>query len=381
MNTPDPLADYQPDVYSDGWINNLAAPAPMEPAEPAPALQQVEPASPYKISPIEDIGKTVWRDRLIDLKKNYPEPAFLLEFNGMKFFTIGDVVVIKGKPKKGKSHLMLVFIIALLTGSFIGINTSGVRVKKILYIDAEMQPNYTAALARKVHRLAGINPHENSDQFFVLNLKMDSPEERERLIEDTIRDLQPDLVFIDGVKDITRTEPNDQAEGKRIGEMLKKWTATYECMIMVAIHENKNDQNSRGAVGAAVEEICSEVWRIDRADDIFTASQTAFRYHSPIENLCFRMDEFGNMEPAEGKTKISPDEAKFAKTRFAFAEIFTHTEKLNFNALQDEYMRVKRVKQTAAYNAIMYAMDAQIIIKNLAGMYEISNLTSPHISQ
>ena len=323
--------------------------------------------------------KITWQHRLIDLKKHYPEPIFLLEFKGVKFFTLGDIIVIKGKPKKGKSHLMLVFSVALLIGEFIGINCR-TPAKKILYIDAEMHPNYTAALARKVHRLAGLHLQENSDRFFVLNLKQDSPAERERIIEEAIQELRPDVVFIDGVKDLTRTEHNDPAEGKRIGEMLKMWTAKYECMVMLAIHENKNDMNSRGAVGAAVEEVASEVWRIEKADEIFTAGQTLFRYHSPVEGLSFRMDDSGDIFPAEGKIKITPDELKFTKTRFAFAEIFTTSEKLTFNALQDEYMKVKRVKQTAAYNDIMYAVEAQIIVKNLAGLYELSNLTSPHFS-
>lgn len=335
----------------------------------------------YTIAPLEDAEKVTWQLRLIDMRKVYSEPVFLLEFKGIKFFTIGDIVVIKGKPKKGKSHLMLAFIVALLTGGFIGLNRTFAPVNKILYADCEMHPNYTAALARKVHRLAGLNLKENSDRFFVLNLKQDSPVERERIIEEAIQELRPDVCFVDGVKDLTRTEPNDQAEGKRIGEMLKAWTAKYECMVVLAIHQNKNDMNSRGSVGAAVEEVASEVWTIDKVDEIFTASQTLFRYHSPVEGLSFRMDDNGDILEAEGKPKMSIEEAKFTKTRFAFAEIFTANSKLNFNALQDEYMKVKRVKQTAAYNAIMYAVEAEIIVKNLAGMYELSNLTSPHISQ
>jgi hypothetical protein len=320
-----------------------------------------------------------WKDRQIDLSKEYPEPEFILEFEGMKFFTKGDIVVIKGKPKKGKSHLMISFIIALLSGEFIGLNRLK-SVTKILYVDCEMHANYTALLVRKIHYASGLSTKENSNELFVLNLKQDAPAERERIIENAIIELQPDIVFIDGVKDITRTEPNDQAEGKRIGEELKQWTAKYDCLIAIAIHENKNDLNSRGAVGAAVEEISSEVWRIDRdIDGLFTASQMLFRYHSPIENLCFTMDDKGNIQREDAKPKVSLAELKLLKMEFTFREVFTNYEKLTFNALQDEYMKVKRVKQTAAYNAIIWAVDKQIIVKNLIGLYELSNLTSPHI--
>ncbi|NCU32337.1 MAG: hypothetical protein EOM23_05285, partial [Candidatus Moranbacteria bacterium] len=279
-----------------------------------------------------------WKDRLIDLTKDYPEPTFILEFNGVKFFTKGDIIVIKGKPKKGKSHLIIAFIIAMLSGEYVGISRLN-KVTKILYVDCEMHQNYTALLNRKIHRAVGFSPNQSSNELIVLNLKADTPAERERLIEEAIQELKPYIVFIDGVKDITRTEPNDQAEGKRIGEELKQWSAKYNCMIAIAIHENKNDSNARGAVGAAVEEICSEVWRIDRnIEGLFTASQTLFRYHSPVENLCFKMDEYGNIQTAEAPPKVSNEEKKLQSMKFIFSEIFIKFKQLTFTGLQSEYM-------------------------------------------
>lgn len=321
----------------------------------------------------------MWKDRMINLENHYPEPEFMLDFDNKKCFTRGDVVVIKGKPKKGKSHLMVVFIVALIKGEFIGIERIESTPKKILYIDAEMHPNYSAVLARKIHFAAGQNIRQNIEQLTVLNLKGDAPIERERIIEDAMKELKPDIVFIDGVKDITRTEHNDPVEGKRLGEELKQWTTKYNCLIAVAIHENKNDMNSRGAAGAAVEEIASETWRIDKdIDGVFTASQTASRYHSPIENLSFSMDDRGNILKGEAKPKVSSEEKKLEKIKFLFSQVFTNHRQLTFTGLQDEYMRVARVKQTAAYNAITFAIDNKIIVKNFAGEYELSNLTLPH---
>ena len=315
-----------------------------------------------------------WKDRLIDLTRDYPEPQFLLEFNGVKFFTIGDIVVIKGKPKKGKSHLMIAFIVALMSGEYVGISRLN-KVTKILYVDCEMHLNYTALLNRKIHRAVGVDPNQNSNELFVLNLKVDTPTERERIIEDAIRELKPDIVFIDGVKDITRTEPNDQAEGKRIGEELKQWTAKYDCMIAVAIHENKNDMNSRGAVGAAVEEISSEVWRIDRdIEGLFTASQTLFRYRSPVKDLCFTMDDEGNIQKAEPPERMSNAERKLQSMNFLFSEIFSNFKQLSYTNLEKEYMRVKKVGKTAAFNAITFAFQNKIIAKDLVGDYVFSNL-------
>jgi hypothetical protein len=147
-------------------------------------------------------------------------------------------------------------------------------------------------------------------------------------------------------------------------------------MIAIAIHENKNDSNARGAVGAAVEEICSEVWRIDRnIEGLFTASQTLFRYHSPVENLCFKMDEYGNIQTADAPKKVSPQELKLQKAKFLFAEIFTNLKRLTYSGLVDEYMRVSKCKSpTTANKAIMGAVEAKVLVKNLVGEYELSNI-------
>ena len=313
-----------------------------------------------------------WKDCVIDLTQEYPEPEFMLMYNELKFFTTGDIVVFKGKPKKGKSHAMLTFITALLSGSSIGIERLS-EPKKILYVDCEMHKNYTYKLVKKVHIAIGYNVAENNPNFVVLNLKMYPPAERERIIEEAIKEDAPDVVFIDGIKDLTRTEPNDQAEGKRIGEELKTWTGQYNCLIAVAIHENKKDENSRGAVGSSVEEISSEVWRIDRdTEGIFTASQTLFRYHTPIENLSFTMDNDGNIVPAECKPKVSKEEKKLSEMKFRFRLIFDKHDKLTHKDLMSEYKILAGVKQTASFNAIKYAFDNNIIVKNTLGDYEIN---------
>ena len=84
-----------------------------------------------------------WKDCIIDLTQEYPEPEFMLTYNQLKFFTTGDIVVFKGKPKKGKSHAMLTFITALLSGSSIGIERLS-EPKKILYV--ELFPRVTVGL-------------------------------------------------------------------------------------------------------------------------------------------------------------------------------------------------------------------------------------------
>lgn len=320
-----------------------------------------------------------WRDRMIDLTREYPEPEFIFEFEGKKFFTKGDVVTIKGKPKKGKSHLMIAFIIALLSGEFIGMQRLQ-RVSKILYIDAEMHANYTASLNRKILHSAGLSTKVNTQELIVLNMKADTPAERERLIEEAIQELQPDIVFIDGVKDITRTEHNDPAEGKRIGEELKQWSAKYNCLIAIAIHENKNDMNSRGAVGASVEEISSEVWRIDRdIEGVFTASQMLFRYHSPVENLCFTMDGLGNIHREEARPKEDPAVKKRDKVVFLFKKVFKDRKSLKYTDLIAEYRVIEKCAQTTAYNNFKKALSMNVIYENAIGNYEFNNLTSPHI--
>ena len=62
------------------------------------------------------------RPYLLDATQDYPEPYYMLEFNGIPFSTIGGIQALSGQKKNGKT-----FVIAQLIAAILGTGTEKVR--------------------------------------------------------------------------------------------------------------------------------------------------------------------------------------------------------------------------------------------------------------
>ena len=69
---------------------------------------------------------------------------------------------------------------------------------------------------------------------------------------------------------------------------------------------------------------------------------------------------------------VSKEEEKLSRMKFMFGSIFDKHDKLTHKDLMSEYKILAEVKQTASCNAVKYAFDNNIIVKNLLGDYEIN---------
>ena len=59
---------------------------------------------------------------LLDARENYPEPYYLLEYNGVPFSTIGGIQAISGQKKNGKT-----FLLAQLMAAVLGLDSNRVN--------------------------------------------------------------------------------------------------------------------------------------------------------------------------------------------------------------------------------------------------------------
>ena len=61
-----------------------------------------------------DIGFDEIKPYLLDAKEDYPEPYYMLEFNGVPFSTIGGIQAITGQKKNGKTFVLAQLMAAVL---------------------------------------------------------------------------------------------------------------------------------------------------------------------------------------------------------------------------------------------------------------------------
>ena len=109
------------------------------------------------------------RPYLLDPRKDYPEPYYMLEYNGVPFSTIGGIQAISGQKKQGKSFVLTQLMAAILncgserTQQFL----PGLKVPqrtidylghdpRVLYVDTEMEELNSAKVLRRVHWLCGV---------------------------------------------------------------------------------------------------------------------------------------------------------------------------------------------------------------------------------
>ena len=162
------------------------------------------------------------RPYLLDPREDYPEPFYMLEYNGVPFSTLGGIQAISGQKKNGKSFVLTQLMAAILGNGSERVQTylPGLTVPErtieyighepsVLYIDTEMEKLNTAKVLRRVHWLCGWEMRMPNERFNVLrltNMPKDSNKQayvqRFDMIRLAIDLIRPDVMFVDGLRDL-----------------------------------------------------------------------------------------------------------------------------------------------------------------------------------
>ena len=232
-------------------------------------------------------GMEVLKEYLLDARQNYPEPYSMLEYKDAKLSTIGGIQALSGQKKNGKT-----FVLAQLMAAILGTDCPmsrtpqylpGLRVPertldylrerhkdvnylpRVLYVDTEMEKLNSAKVLRRVHWLCGWQMDVPSERFHVLWLRSVTDEKdgdkvkerayqkRYRLIKLAIDVLEPDAVFIDGIRDIIG-DFNDNVQSAALVVDLMALAQDKQICIWNTLHMNPrpgNDDESkmRGHLG------------------------------------------------------------------------------------------------------------------------------------
>ena len=214
------------------------------------------------------------RPYMLDPREDYPEPYHMLEYNGVPFSKVGGLAAISGQKKNGKS-----FVITQLMAAILGYDCDktqrylpGLRVPertieylghapRVLYCDTEMEKLSSAKVLRRVHWLCDWDMKTPNDRFAVLWLKnmpkdADTKAYRKRyeLIKKAIDAFEPDIMFIDGVRDLLASI-NDEESGTQILDELGSLAEERKMCIWCALHQNPKansdgeDSKMRGWIG------------------------------------------------------------------------------------------------------------------------------------
>ena len=239
------------------------APLPELPSEEDARQQQMEELKPY----------------LLDATRNYPEPYYMLEYKGVPMSPLGGIQAVSGQKKNGKT-----FLVVQLMAAILGVNSErvkrylpGLRVPqrtldhlghlpKVLWVDTEMEELNSAKVLRRVHWLCEVQMDKPFERFNVLWLRSvaDTKDaaggvterayaKRYRIIKNAIDILEPDVVFIDGIRDIIGDFNDNEASSSLVLDLMsiaqEKGICIWNTLHMNPRPRNDDESKMRGHLG------------------------------------------------------------------------------------------------------------------------------------
>ncbi|MFA5433032.1 MAG: AAA family ATPase [Candidatus Paceibacterota bacterium] len=282
------------------------------------------------------------------------EPKFLYTHKGVGVFPRGDIVVIKGKPKAGKTHFFALIVASLLRSGF-----------KVLWIDTEQAMRNARKIMRKVSIMGSI------ESLTMFDMRPLTPEQRMAGVTLLTELYKPDIMILDGIKDLT-TDVNDQKEAFPVVGELMRLSEEHDICIITAIHENKSDVNATGFLGGEATKKAAEVYQIIKESDgmerYFRILQTDTR-NAPAEDMTFRIGE----DEIPRFIEVAPPPTR---TEIQMSQIISHLNQvvqpgsgLPYSELLDQYTNVSGLSKSTAKRHVNIAVDNQILLKDSNGTY------------
>ncbi len=187
----------------------------------------------------------------IDVENPIDPPEFLIEVNGVPALPFGDLSIITGEKKTGKSTTYQVLSSVLLgeEGKW-GPILRTAKDPRIVIFDSE-QARYHAQQANiRILRMAGLPQKNIYERLRYVPMRKLSYEGRQQIIADYLETYCPNVVIIDGIVDLI-TDFNSIEESKPFIDKLMAWATHYRCCIIGLIHTSKSmPDEPRGHAGA-----------------------------------------------------------------------------------------------------------------------------------
>ncbi|MDD3772283.1 MAG: AAA family ATPase [Weeksellaceae bacterium] len=300
----------------------------------------------------------------VNANEDIPDTVVALQQGDTPIFSIGDISTITGLPKSRKTFLITALAVAFLRNDgFMSLN-SELPNKRLLIIDTEQTRVFVQFLIRRIYRLMGWNfedPHKETLR--VLSLREISPEERFKILCNTISDFKPQLVFIDGSADLL-INTNDEIQSTEMVQNLMRLASVEKCHICSVVHTNPNSEKTRGHFGSELQRKSETVMLVYKEADVTTAKPQFCRSIDFVP-FSFVINEKGLPEQCATVLKRTEN------LKEVLEEIYSYAEFLSYGDLRNQLMAKLDKGKTACENRIARALNANWIYRDLNGNYRL----------
>lgn len=170
---------------------------------------------------------------------------FKSDYEYTEVMTKGNISTLIGRAK-GRKSFFVQLLISVMKGKYEEQFRAVVPGKVVLF-DTEQAQYHVWKATKRIEEMIGRWPKDIE----VFGLRPDNTADRVNLIESYIYQHEPEVVFIDGIRDLI-TDINDATQATEIVGKLMKWSYEKKCHICCILHQNKADDNARGHIGTEI---------------------------------------------------------------------------------------------------------------------------------
>ena len=300
--------------------------------------------------------KFKYRLHILDLSLPANELTFMFSIGGVPTIPQGELVGIKGRAKMGKSQFEYYLIAVMLASVSRGSVKPMQDHYKILLFDTEQSQVSLKKCCQRALNFAGLPTDKNDNRFLPFFMRPLSIEERRKVIADAVGAEKPDIVFIDGVRDLLQ-DFNSLDQSNDLIQWLLSLTAEYGCTIVSVLHQNKSkdDGNMRGHLGTELLNKLTDCFEVSKKDGKFLVSCTDSR-NVPCADLAFSIDAEGNFQTEEAIAE-DKNSARAAEIQRVLKLCFKEKSSMRYGELVEAYKLEAAVSDRTAQRAIKDAKE------------------------
>ena len=337
------------------------------------------------------------KDR-ITADKELPPMEFLLKLFDVPCCPRGELVAFTGKAKSGKTFVMSMMMAAASAAEALAFHRTTFEPLQVLWIDTEQSDQSTQDILR--NRLipmvissppklggargglkertdslvqttppAGTPPRsalplcsaKNSGGetfpeylYDIFNVRTESWQERMPLLMAAIDMCRPDLVILDGVRDLVDDINNGQL-AHDVTERLMRVAQQARCCIVCVIHQNKaaEDRTLRGSIGTELTNKAFEVYECEKLPDrTFVLTQKLTRKYDITDSLYFTVDDRGLPHQVGASATTTQSQSK-PDASLLFRQVLAGHERLSGDELRSKVMAMASMTSFKAYGLLL----------------------------
>ena len=333
-------------------------------------------------------------------EKQLKPMEFLFHLFGKPCFPRRELVAITGKAKSGKTFVTSMLMACCQSRDVLAFQRIGDEPLRVLWYDTEQSDESTQdILKNRIIRLLNntntnlTNPTNNSCNLWseksidVFNVRGVAWKERRKLLCEAVTRCKPDLVIVDGIRDLVN-DINDGVLAQEVMEELMHLATAHDCCIVCVLHQNKSgeDHNLRGWIGTELMNKAFEVYSCEKLmpQRIFSLEQTLTRKYDIERTMYFEVGDDGlpvscgvptdgsSKDKTDGYPQLNADYIRHDEhdqwqvdVRRLFSDAIGGRQQVTGAELRSEVCRLSNIRSWKFYNSLLeQAVNGEVIMKS-----------------